>query len=102
MDGAISSGGCWAREALSRRPAAGSNRGDPESFKDGIRDDSAAARSLADLAESMAAQGDVDLALKLLSSASLRCFWAHADERSRPRVVTVAEGPPSTIWTGGG
>jgi DNA-binding CsgD family transcriptional regulator len=65
-----------------------------ESFEDGIRDDSAAAHSLADLAETMAAQGDVDLALKLLSSASLRCFWAHADERSRQRVVTVAEGLP--------
>ncbi|MEU7749260.1 AAA family ATPase [Nonomuraea sp. NPDC049158] len=65
-----------------------------ESFEDGIRDDSAAAHSLADLAESMAAQGDVDLALKLLSSASMRCFWAHADERSRQRVVTVAEGLP--------
>ncbi|MET9240803.1 AAA family ATPase [Nonomuraea sp. NPDC003709] len=65
-----------------------------ESFQDGIRDDSAAAHSLADLAETMAAQGDVDLALKLLSSASLRCFWAHADERSRQRVVTVAEGLP--------
>lgn len=65
-----------------------------ESFEDGIRDDSAAAHSLADLAETMAAQGDVDLALKLLSSASLRCFWAHADERSRQRVVTVAESLP--------
>ncbi|MGW2161686.1 ATP-binding protein [Nonomuraea sp. NPDC001699] len=65
-----------------------------ETFEDGIRDDSAAAHSLADLAESMAAQGDVDLALKLLSSASLRCFWAHADERSRQRVVTVAESMP--------
>ncbi|GAA4191253.1 helix-turn-helix transcriptional regulator [Microbispora amethystogenes] len=65
-----------------------------ESFEDGIRDDSAAAHSLADLAESMAAQGDVDLALKLLSSASLRCFWAHADERARQRVVTVAEALP--------
>ncbi|MEU4233615.1 AAA family ATPase [Nonomuraea sp. NPDC026600] len=65
-----------------------------ESFEDGIRDDSAAAHSLADLAETMAAQGDVDLALKLLSSASLRCFWAHTDEQSRQRVVTVAEGLP--------
>ncbi|MEV4075498.1 helix-turn-helix transcriptional regulator [Nonomuraea fuscirosea] len=65
-----------------------------ETFEDGIRDDSAAAHSLADLAESMAAQGDVDLAMKLLTSASLRCFWAHADERSRRRVVTVAESLP--------
>ncbi|MER6514893.1 LuxR family transcriptional regulator [Nonomuraea sp. NPDC001636] len=65
-----------------------------ESFEDGIRHDSAAAHSLADLAETMAAQGDVDLALKLLSSASLRCFWAHADDRSRQRVVAVAESLP--------
>lgn len=65
-----------------------------ENFEDGIRDDSVAAQVLADLAESMAAQGDTDLALKLLSSASLRCFWAQADSRSRQRVVTVAEGLP--------
>ncbi|MFA1538124.1 helix-turn-helix transcriptional regulator [Actinomadura monticuli] len=65
-----------------------------ENFEDGIRDDSVAAQALADLAESMAAQGDTDLALKLLSSASLRCFWAHADSRSRQRVVAVAEGLP--------
>jgi DNA-binding CsgD family transcriptional regulator len=65
-----------------------------ENFEDGIRDDSVAAQALADLAESMAAQGDTDLALKLLSSASLRCFWAQADSRSRQRVVAVAEGLP--------
>ncbi|GII78957.1 LuxR family transcriptional regulator [Sphaerisporangium rufum] len=65
-----------------------------ENFEDGIGDDSAAAHSLADLAETMAAQGDVELALKLLSSASLRCFWAHTDERSRRRVVGVAESLP--------
>ncbi|GAA0967909.1 LuxR family transcriptional regulator [Acrocarpospora macrocephala] len=65
-----------------------------ESFEDGIRDGSAAARSLADLAETMAAEGNTDLALKLLSSASLRCFWAHTDDQSRQRVVTVAESLP--------
>lgn len=65
-----------------------------ESFEEDIRDDGAAVRSLADLAETMAKQGDLDLALKLLSSASLRCFWAHTDAASRERVVAVAESLP--------
>ncbi|MFC6085826.1 helix-turn-helix transcriptional regulator [Sphaerisporangium aureirubrum] len=71
-----------------------------ESFEDGVRDGGAAARSLADLAESVAARGDTDLALKLLSSASLRCFWAHTGPEARRRVVSVAESLPIDVLDG--
>lgn len=65
-----------------------------ESFEEDIRDDGAAVRSLVDLAETVAKEGEVDLALKLLSAASLRCFWAHTDPESRGLVIAAAENLP--------
>jgi hypothetical protein len=47
-----------------------------ESFTDGIPGDAARARVPATVAGQAAADGDVDLALKLLYGASLRCWWA--------------------------
>jgi DNA-binding CsgD family transcriptional regulator len=63
-------------------------------FDDGVKDDSAGAPELAALAGSVAADGDVDLALRILWSAALRCFWAEADPPARRQVVAVAETLP--------
>jgi DNA-binding CsgD family transcriptional regulator len=65
-----------------------------ERFDDGIRDVGAGARSLTELAERVAADGDTGLALKLLWGAALRCFWAEPGQAARERVVVAAERLP--------
>lgn len=60
-------------------------------FDDGIRDVAAGARSLTELAERVAADGDTGFALKLLWGAALRCFWAEPGRAVRDEVVAVAE-----------
>ena len=65
-----------------------------ESFDDGIRDPATGARSLADLAERLGADGDTAMALKLLWGAALRCFWAEPGPAARGRVVAAAERIP--------
>jgi hypothetical protein len=62
-----------------------------ESFTDGIPGDAAQARALAAVAGQAAADGDTDLALKLLYGAGLRCWWAEPGETVRDEVVTAAE-----------
>jgi DNA-binding CsgD family transcriptional regulator/tetratricopeptide (TPR) repeat protein len=62
-----------------------------ESFDDGVRDPAAGARSLADLADRVGADGDTAQALKLLWGATLRCFWTEPGPQARERVVAVAE-----------
>jgi DNA-binding CsgD family transcriptional regulator/tetratricopeptide (TPR) repeat protein len=62
-----------------------------ESFTDGIPGDPAQVRVLATVAGQAAADGDVDLALKLLYGASLRCWWADPGEAVRDEVVAAAE-----------
>ncbi|GGM04194.1 AAA family ATPase [Dactylosporangium sucinum] len=63
-------------------------------FDDGVGDVPAGARSLTDLAERAAADGDAGLALKLLWGAALRCFWTEPGAAMRDEVVRVAEGLP--------
>jgi DNA-binding CsgD family transcriptional regulator len=65
-----------------------------ERFDDGIRDPAAGAQSLAELAERTTAEGDTELALKLLWAAALRCFWAEPGPETRQRVVDAAERVP--------
>ena len=65
-----------------------------ERFDDGIRDVAAGARSLTQLAERVAADGDTGLALKLLWGAALRCFWGEPGQAARDGVVTAAERLP--------
>lgn len=62
-----------------------------ESFTDGIPGDAAQARALAAAAGQAAADGDTDLALKLLYGAGLRCWWADLGEAARDHVVAAAE-----------
>jgi DNA-binding CsgD family transcriptional regulator len=69
-----------------------------DAFDDGIRDPADGAVELAELAEQVAAQdaadGGVDLALRLLWAAAQRCFWSELGDRVRRRVVTAADAVP--------
>ncbi len=62
-----------------------------ESFTDGVPGDAAQARVLAAVAGQAAADGDTDLALKLLYGAGLRCWWADPGEAVRDQIVGTAE-----------
>lgn len=61
---------------------------------DGMREEPARAVELATLAESVATESGVDLALRILWSAALRCFWSEPGEEARRLIVGVAEGLP--------
>jgi DNA-binding CsgD family transcriptional regulator len=63
-----------------------------ELFSEGKLGDSARVRELCALAVSSAAAGENDLALDLLASAALRCWWAVGDAADRDHVATVAAG----------
>ncbi len=63
-----------------------------DSFADGIPGETSKARSLAVSAERAGADGDTDLALKLLYGAALRCWWADPGEATRDDVAATAEG----------
>ncbi|WP_173073868.1 helix-turn-helix transcriptional regulator [Phytohabitans rumicis] len=65
-----------------------------ERFDDGIGDVVAGVRSLTELAERSAAEGDTGLALKLLWGAALRCFWTEPGGVVRDEVVSAAERLP--------
>lgn len=58
---------------------------------DGMRDEGVGAEELARLAESVAADGDVELAERILWSAALRCFWTEPGSRARRHIETVAD-----------
>jgi DNA-binding CsgD family transcriptional regulator len=60
-------------------------------FDDGIRDPADGATELADLAEEVAVQGEVDLALRLLWAAAQRCFWSELGDGVRRRVVAATD-----------
>jgi DNA-binding CsgD family transcriptional regulator len=61
------------------------------SITDGILGDAASARSLAAIADRTGADGDSDLAVKLLCVAALRCWWADPGQLTRDHIVSVAE-----------
>jgi DNA-binding CsgD family transcriptional regulator len=63
-------------------------------FDDGLRDQVTDAAALADLAQSVASGGDTDLAVRVLWSAALRCFWTEPGPAARDRIVEVAERLP--------
>jgi DNA-binding CsgD family transcriptional regulator len=62
-----------------------------ESFADGVPGDAPQVRSLAGIASRAAADGDSDLALKLLYGAAVRCWWADPGQSARDSVVAAAE-----------
>ncbi|MFC7362203.1 helix-turn-helix transcriptional regulator [Nocardioides astragali] len=61
---------------------------------DGMREEPARAVELANLARSVATESGVDLALRILWSAALRCFWSEPGEEARRVIVGVAESLP--------
>jgi DNA-binding CsgD family transcriptional regulator len=63
-------------------------------FDDGLRNTTTDASTLADLAESVALDGDTELAIKILWSAALRCYWSEPGMAVRDRIVAVAESLP--------
>ena len=62
-----------------------------ELFSEGELGDSDRVRELCTLAARSSTSGDVDLALDLLASAALRCWWSAPDSRDRRAVVRVAQ-----------
>ncbi len=61
-----------------------------ELFSEGTLGDSARVRELCALATRSASEGETDLALDLLGSAALRCWWAVGDVNDREHVSSVA------------
>lgn len=64
------------------------------SFDDGLSEDTAGPIELARLAESVAADGDFDLAMKILWGAGMRCFWTEPGAEARQVLMDVADGMP--------
>jgi DNA-binding CsgD family transcriptional regulator len=63
-------------------------------FDDGMRDDVVGPLELATLAESVATDGDVDLATRILWGAGMRCFWTEPGPAARQHIVAVADRLP--------
>jgi DNA-binding CsgD family transcriptional regulator len=64
------------------------------SFDDGMRDDTAGPLELAGLAESVAADGDLNLGMRILWGAGMRCFWIEPGVAAREHLVAVADRLP--------
>jgi DNA-binding CsgD family transcriptional regulator len=62
-----------------------------ESFGDGIPVGAASARSLTSAAERAGADGDTDIALKLLNGAAQRCWWTEPGQATRDHIIAAAE-----------
>jgi DNA-binding CsgD family transcriptional regulator len=60
-------------------------------FDDGMRDHSVGALELSQLAQSVAADGDVALATRILWSAALRCFWSEPGAKARHHIEAAAD-----------
>ena len=61
-------------------------------FDEGLRQQSTDTLALAELAGSVSAASDSDLAARILWSAAQRCFWSEPGGGARRRVVAVADG----------
>jgi DNA-binding CsgD family transcriptional regulator/tetratricopeptide (TPR) repeat protein len=62
-----------------------------DAFREGPAGDSARVHALVETARRMAADGDTDLALNLLSAAAFRCFWANLGEDAAQEVLDAAD-----------
>ncbi|XVU22843.1 helix-turn-helix transcriptional regulator [Actinoplanes sp. CA-054009] len=61
------------------------------SFGGGLHEEHRRPEAIAAAAERVAADGHVDVALRLLNGAALRSFWTEADPSARHRIVGAAE-----------
>jgi DNA-binding CsgD family transcriptional regulator len=52
--------------------------------------------ALAEVADQMRLDGDIDQALLILENVALRCYWSNPDERTRLRMTAAAEAMPVT------
>ncbi|GAA3565029.1 LuxR family transcriptional regulator [Kribbella ginsengisoli] len=64
------------------------------SFDDGLVDDTAGPIELAKLARSVFEDGDLDLAMRILWGAGMRCFWAEPGPEARQHLLDVADSLP--------
>jgi DNA-binding CsgD family transcriptional regulator len=64
------------------------------SFDDGLVDDTAGPIELAKLARSVYEDGDLDLAMRILWGAGMRCFWAEPGTEARQHLLDVADSLP--------
>ncbi|MEV0829285.1 ATP-binding protein [Nonomuraea rubra] len=63
-------------------------------FEDGVREDVSRVPELARLAGSIAAEGHVEPAVRILWGAAMRCFWSEPGQDARRLVLSVADGLP--------
>ncbi|OXR40681.1 putative HTH-type transcriptional regulator [Nocardia cerradoensis] len=61
-------------------------------FDDGVGEDPARTTELATLAETVAAEGDRELALRILWGTAMRCFWSEPGPDARRALLAVADG----------
>jgi len=64
------------------------------SFDDGLVEDTAGPIELAKLARSVDADGDLDLAMRILWGAGMRCFWSEPGPEGRQHLLDVADSLP--------
>lgn len=64
------------------------------SFDDGLSEDTAGPIELARLAQSVLADGDLDLAMRILWGAGMRCFWTEPGAEARQHLADVADDMP--------
>jgi DNA-binding CsgD family transcriptional regulator len=63
-------------------------------LEDGMRDASEGTALLTQLVRTVMAQGDHDLAVRILWSAALRCFWSEPGDAARRAIVALADRLP--------
>ncbi|WP_020664844.1 AAA family ATPase [Amycolatopsis benzoatilytica] len=66
----------------------------PTGFDDGVREGVAGPGELADLAAKVAADGDLDLAIRIFWGSAMRCFWVEPGAADRERLIAVADRLP--------
>ncbi|WP_214318657.1 helix-turn-helix transcriptional regulator [Nonomuraea sediminis] len=63
-------------------------------FEDGVREDVSRVAELAELAASVAADGEVEPAVRILWGAAMRCFWSEPGPAARRSLLGVADRLP--------
>ncbi|TMR93592.1 ATP-binding protein [Nonomuraea basaltis] len=63
-------------------------------FEDGVREDVSRVSELAELAASVAADGEVEPAARILWGAAMRCFWSEPGPAARRSLLGVADRLP--------